>query len=187
VAGVSFLDALSRRRRGLRAATALPHPGWLDALPNHLTLLSRGGALWLAGGAGAWLLGAPHGGRALLRVLCGVAGATLLVEYPLKRLVGHPRPAASRVRSAVLGRRHGSSFPSGDAASSFAGAWALGTVWPRWAPVFLALPTAQGYARVRVRAHHPGDVAAGAAVGVAAAELTRRALRTFLPDRPDHA
>jgi membrane-associated phospholipid phosphatase len=35
---------------------------------------------------------------------------------------------------------------------------------------------------VRVRAHHPGDVAAGAAVGVAAAELARRALRAFLPD-----
>jgi undecaprenyl-diphosphatase len=168
---------------------ALPHPHWLDALPNTAVLLTRGGAIWALGVLGACLLGLPRSGRALRELLPSLVGATLIVEYPLKALFRRRRPFSATLRAVALGGKPGAgmSFPSGDAASSFAGAWVLSTVWPRLAPIFLGLASGLSLNRVYVGVHRPSDVASGALCGVLLAELIRRVTRRFLGLTPGKA
>jgi hypothetical protein len=136
-----LLPGRARRLLGLNAA---PHPRWLNVLPNAVTLLSRGGAVWVLGTLGAVVLGVPKSARALRELLPSLLGATLLVRYVIKRLVRRPRPRSARLRALVVGRHSSSSFPSGDAAAAFAGAWVLSTVWPRLAPICLAIAAGLG-------------------------------------------
>ena len=80
-------------------------------------------------------------------------------------------------RRRAWGKRPGSwSFPSGHTGSSFASAWILSTIWPRQSPFFLGLASLVGLSRIYAGAHYPGDVAAGAILGVALSEIVRRVL-----------
>jgi len=91
--------------------------------------------------------------------------------------------AAGRADLVALARPHlvdpvagaaGKSFPSGHAATSFAGAWVLGSVWPRRRGAFLVLATLVSLSRVYLGAHDPGEILAGTVLGVGLAELLRR-------------
>ena len=70
------------------------------------------------------------------------------------------------------------SFPSGHAATSFAGAVVLTFLLGRWGPWLFLLAAAVAFSRVYVGVHYPLDVLAGAAlgalVGLAATALVRR-------------
>jgi undecaprenyl-diphosphatase len=59
------------------------------------------------------------------------------------------------------------SFPSGHAATSFAGATMLAHFLPRQRLLLYALAVAIAYSRVYVGVHYPVDVLAGAALGTA--------------------
>ena len=61
------------------------------------------------------------------------------------------------------------SFPSGHAATSFAGATLLALALPRLAWPLLVLAAAIGWSRVYVGVHWPSDVLAGALLGAALA------------------
>jgi undecaprenyl-diphosphatase len=76
------------------------------------------------------------------------------------------------------------SFPSGHAATSFAGATMLSSFAPRLAPAFYLLAAAIAFSRVYVGVHYPLDVLGGAAVGVAVGWLGVRALRRLGRSRP---
>jgi undecaprenyl-diphosphatase len=81
----------------------------------------------------------------------------------------------------VIGRRpDGWSFPSGHTAAAFSGAWVASTVWPRRAPLFFGLAATVGFSRIYVGAHYPGDVLAGATLGMVIAEAIRRPIRRFV-------
>jgi undecaprenyl-diphosphatase len=90
----------------------------------------------------------------------------VLVAYALntaiKYVVRRPRPEVGALTSTVSGL----SFPSAHAAMSFAFARSLGS-----APLYAAA-TAMSLSRPYLGVHYPGDIAAGAALGVAVAELT---------------
>lgn len=165
---------LPGRARALLGVNAAPHPGWLNILPNVATLLSRGGVAWVLGALGATALKVPRSRQALRVLLPSLLGTTLMVEHLLKRLFRRRRPLSARLRALAQRKRPSPSFPSGDAAAAYAGAWALGAIWPGLGPAFLAGAAALGFTRIRVGLHRPEDIVGGAVVGILLAELIGR-------------
>ena len=166
------------------AINRTPHPAWSDRLAGAVTTWTTGGWIWCAPLLIARALGVERAGRALVVLFPCLAGATWIVEFPIKAFFRRRRPFIDVVRALVVGKKPGSwSFPSGHSASSFAAAWTLSTIWPRRAPLFLALAASVGFSRIYVGAHYPGDVTSGAFTGMAIAELIRQALKRSLLSR----
>ena len=104
-----------------------------------------------------------------------------LLALVIKAGVERRRPSLSVPQADPLLGAGGWSFPSGHAATAFAGAVSLSYLWRRGAPLFFLLAAAIAFSRVYVGVHYPGDVLAGAALGtavglgwVAALRLPRR-------------
>jgi undecaprenyl-diphosphatase len=120
--------------------------------------------LWLAGGSTA------AAGRAAL--LANVLSH--LAVQVLKRTVARARPCdANGVLLAEIAIPDPFSFPSGHSAAATAVAASLALAHPWLAPVTLPLAVAVCLSRVRLRVHHPADVVAGAALGLAGALAAR--------------
>lgn len=96
----------------------------------------------------------------------------LLITMIIQHLYTHPRPFVAR-NDVVLLVNHSAdpSFPSEHATAAFAMATGLALYRPRFGILLLLLATLTAFARVFVGIHYPGDVAGGAAIGVAAAAL----------------
>jgi undecaprenyl-diphosphatase len=165
--------------------------GRIHELPPHrvargLRLLSGAAnhsKLWVAIAAALALTQGRRGRRAALRGLLSVGMSSAIVNQPLKRIFRRARPGTTDLDPRrLLGRQPASSsFPSGHAASAFAFATGASIEMPRLAvPLGLTAAAVAG-SRITVGAHYPGDVAVGAAGGVAVALLTRR----FWPVAPD--
>jgi undecaprenyl-diphosphatase len=157
------------------AVNQLPHPTAANMLADAITLITTGGWIWLLGLAGA------RDSRTAFRLAAPcVIGATSAVEWPIKSLVRRRRPFIDIIRALVIGRRpDGWSFPSGHTAAAFSGAWIVSTVWPRKAPLVFGLASLVGFSRIYAGAHYPGDVLAGATLGMVIAEAIRRPIRRF--------
>ncbi|MBM7092823.1 phosphatase PAP2 family protein, partial [Streptomyces sp. S12] len=122
--------------------------------------------------AGALALGGSRPRRAALAGVGAVAVASASANLLGKRLVHRDRPDREAARVTV--DRHvpmptSASFPSGHTASAVAFATAVGTVLPAASVPLGALAGAVGYSRVHTGVHYPGDVAAGAVLGIASA------------------
>ncbi|PKT72010.1 phosphatase PAP2 family protein [Streptomyces populi] len=153
-------------RRLLSALHARGTDPRVAAVARALSWSGEHGALWLAAGlAGA----VADRGRssAWLRATVLTAGAHL-ASTALKRIVRRPRPTHVEPRARTAGRH---SFPSSHAASSSAAAVAYGTLGAYAVP---PLAAAMCLSRLVVGVHYPTDVAAGAALGAAAAGLGAR-------------
>jgi undecaprenyl-diphosphatase len=105
--------------------------------------------------AGLW--GLKRQAVAMLLALALTAGLVL----PVKALVQRERP----------NRSSSTSFPSGDAAAVVAAAWPLAARLPPLQPAAAAAAAGVALGRVLTGAHHPSDVAAGAAFGFVAGGL----------------
>ncbi|MET9929898.1 MULTISPECIES: phosphatase PAP2 family protein [unclassified Streptomyces] len=113
--------------------------------------------------------------RAALAGVGAVAVASATANLLGKRLVRRPRPDREAAR--VVAGRHvpmpdSASFPSGHTASAVAFATAVGVVLPAAAAPLGLLASTVGYSRVHTGVHYPGDVAAGAVLGVASAAVS---------------
>jgi undecaprenyl-diphosphatase len=86
----------------------------------------------------------------------------------VKAAVGEHRPTNS---DPLVAMPHSHSFPSGHAATAFAGATVLSALLPRAAPAFYLLALAIAYSRLYVGVHFPLDIIGGAAIGIATALL----------------
>ena len=110
----------------------------------------------------------------LLTVAAAVYGADLTATL-LKTLIPRHRP---RVHQLVPGPKD-HSFPSGHAATSFAGATVLAFFAPRLRVPLYVLAAGIAFSRVYVGVHWPLDVIAGALLGF----LVARALLRLAGDR----
>jgi undecaprenyl-diphosphatase len=104
---------------------------------------------------------------ATLTLLTGAATfAADSASFGLKDLVDRTRPFSAHPQIDPLYVVHSSSFPAGHAATAVAGATLLSYIAPGGAPGFIFLAAAICYSRVYVGVHYPGDVLAGALVGL---------------------
>ncbi|WP_395361769.1 phosphatase PAP2 family protein [Streptomyces sp. YH02] len=124
--------------------------------------------------------------RAALAGVGAVAVASATANLLGKRLVRRPRPDREAAR-VVVGRHvpmpDSASFPSGHTASAVAFATAVGVVFPPVAVPLQVLAMAVGYSRVHTGVHYPGDVAAGAVLGVASAAVSLTAVASLTAAR----
>jgi len=114
------------------------------------------------------LLAAAEGVRseedaeASIRLSLLLLGESILVNQGIKRLIRRPRPVAEHEHPHHVRLPRTSSFPSGHASSALAAAGMLSQRRPKAA------------SRVHVKVHHASDVLAGAAIGIAYAQVVRR-------------
>ncbi len=155
------------------AATRLPVVGWVLPVLSRWANHSR---LWIGIAAALATLGGRKGRRAALRGLLSVATTSTLTNLPAKLLTGRERPDLSTVPEV----RHlariptSTSFPSGHSASAFAFATGAAMELPKARVPLYGLAGAVAASRVYTGVHYPGDVVAGAAIGVAVARATTR-------------
>ncbi|MEU1287515.1 phosphatase PAP2 family protein [Kitasatospora sp. NPDC005856] len=117
-----------------------------------------------------------------------VALASVAANLVGKQLVHRARPDRELARVAVarqVSMPESASFPSGHTASATAFATAIGVLLPPLALPLGALAVGVGYSRVHTGVHYPGDVAAGALLGYAAAVASLAVVRTVPPRLPD--
>ncbi|MDQ3858516.1 MAG: phosphatase PAP2 family protein [Actinomycetota bacterium] len=143
-------------------------------------------ALSLVGYAGlVWIVLAPllarWAGRPVTATTATTAAAVWtadLLATALKVAVDRPRPF-ERLGEAepLLGGTVGASFPSGHAATSFAGAVALALLARRAVPALFLLAALVAFSRVYVGVHYPLDILGGAALGAAVAPVVVLAVR----------
>lgn len=94
-------------------------------------------------------------------------------ELILKPLIARPRPCDVLVyaHNLVLRHKHGYSFPSGHAGSSFTAATVLWKANRKWGIAAVTLASLIAFSRVFLLKHYPTDVIAGALLGFLIATL----------------
>ncbi|MFD8526199.1 phosphatase PAP2 family protein [Streptosporangium canum] len=169
----SRLGRLDRRLFATVADARLPG---LERLVPALSRAADNSLLW-AGLAGTLAVSGQRPlRRAATRGLLAISLASPLVNLVGKQLFGRTRPSLDGLPLARMIKVPASaSFPSGHSASAAAFATAVAME----APVAVALPVALlaaavCFSRVYTGVHYPGDVLAGAAIGVATGLGTRR-------------
>ena len=171
---LNFLHELQQLRSGL-----------LTPLMVAYTTLGDHGLLWIA--ATVLLLLAPKTRRAAATGLLALALGALVTNVALKPLIERLRPfVADPSLVPLLFVSDMSSFPSGHTTAAFAAAmgWCLSLpdTW-RWRWLLLASAVLMGFSRLYVGVHYPGDVLAGAVIGIAAGFLANQIVKRFLAHR----
>ncbi|GAA3388035.1 phosphatase PAP2 family protein [Streptomyces roseoviridis] len=159
--------------------------GWRTPLTRRVLPVARSAAehtkLWWGA---AVLMSACGGNRGRLAAAAGLAGmatAEVLSNAVCKPLYERRRPPEELIpHDDVEERPDSSSFPSGHTAAAVGFTVACAGTWPAAGAVCGVLAAVVAVERVHSGAHYPSDVAAGTAIGAAAAWLVRRSPRLLL-------
>jgi undecaprenyl-diphosphatase len=138
----------------LRLLRTRGHTPALDRAAGLLARAGENGAVWLAAAALA------RDKRALRVILLALVGNTAI-----KQVVRRPRPQLGPDLPPLASTISSLSYPSAHAATSFAGAAALG------GGPFYAVAAVMAFTRPYLGVHYPTDVLAGAALGWAVERL----------------
>jgi len=135
-------------------------------------------ALWFLLG---WRRGLPRERQGALAALLA-AGAALLLNMVISHLWTRPRPFVTHPDTVHVLLRHSvdASFPSDHAAAGFAVAGVVFVMHRRLGTLALLLAAGMSYARVYAGDHYPGDVLAGAVVGLGVATVLTSQLDPLL-------
>jgi len=159
--------------RLLRAWVVAHRVAGLDVVMWALSLLGRGGMVWL--GLGAIIAVRQRRLGVFTAVLLAVLLASALANNVLKPLFQRDRPFVATSDDVIGGCPDDASFPSGHSANAFAGAFVLSRVaGSSGALAWWTLAGAIAYSRVYLGVHYPLDVIGGARVGVGCGILAMR-------------
>ncbi|MDX3539138.1 phosphatase PAP2 family protein [Streptomyces sp. MB09-01] len=176
-----LLASLRAGENGLTKRMASWDSPWARGLLPPVEDAAEHTKLWWAAAALMAAGGGWRGRRAAVAGVAGMAVAQVLSNGVAKQLVDRRRPPKEWFpHEDVEERPDSSSFPSGHTAAAVAFTAAVAPSWP-WAGAACAVPTVLvAIERVHSGAHYPSDVAAGAAIGLAAASVVRAAPRLLL-------
>ena len=168
------------------AVARTPTPA-LDAAMSRLSHAADYSKLSLGAAGLLAVAGGRSGRRAAATGLAAIAVTATIVNVAVKPLGRRRRP--DRLAEDVPLARHvrmptSRSFPSGHTAAAFAFATGVGHVLPVAGIPLHALAALVGYSRVHTGVHYPGDVAAGAMIGIALAQVTTHAIDRAFSSRP---
>jgi undecaprenyl-diphosphatase len=128
-----------------------------------LSVAGRLGLLWIGIALVLCTLYRRWGVLGLTIVAVALADVT---ATGLKGLFDRPRPPLRYPnQDPLVAVPDTASFPSGHAATSFAGATILAFAFPRLAPLFYVLASAVGFSRVYLGVHYLLDIVGGAVLG----------------------
>jgi undecaprenyl-diphosphatase len=153
--------------------------GWLDGVMWIVSVIGRGGLVWLVIGLAVTLIrrAAP---ALLLELMLAIVFASFLADHLLKPLVARDRPFVSTPEILVIGSRPGDrSFPSGHAANAFAGASVLVRRLRAQRVLWWALAALIAYSRIYLGVHYPLDVIGGALLGFVCGSVAGRVVDAF--------
>jgi len=148
--------------------------GLLNHVMLSVSIVGRGGLVWLATGL-ALATTRRIKFIAFLQLMLAIVLSSLITDYALKPLVARPRPFVSAPDIEVIGPRPiDRSFPSGHAATAFAGAYVLSEVFASARICWWALAALIAFSRVYLGVHYPLDVIGGSLVGCVCGWSTAR-------------
>ncbi len=175
-----LLAGLRDADRSLTRQAASRIPSQMGSVLSAVEEGAEGAKLWLGAATVMGTLGGGRGRRAAAEGLGAVVLAQVVFAGLCKRLVGRRRPPKEWIPHDEV---EDPSFPSGHAAAAVGFTAAVAPSWPL-AGALCAVPAALvAVERVQSGAHYPSDVAAGAAIGLISAWLTRHASHLLLRHR----
>ncbi len=170
--------------RVFEAVASRHWPGGDRFLPP-LSRSANHGLLWFAAAGAIAATGTPRARRAAVRGVASLALASATINTLGKRSVRRARPLLDSVPLMRQLKRQPitTSFPSGHSASAAAFATGVALESRAWGAGVAPVAGAVALSRVYTGVHFPGDVLAGAALGVGAAFAVRglAPTRTQLP------
>ncbi|WP_319724175.1 phosphatase PAP2 family protein [Streptomyces sp. MB09-01] len=171
---MEILDVLRSGDRRLTRRMAAWDSAWARQVLPPVEDAAEHTKLWWAAAVIMTAGGGWRGRKAAAAGITAMAVAELLSNGVAKQVVERRRPPKEWIpHDDVEDRPDSSSFPSGHTAAAVAFTAAVASCWP-WAGAACAVPTVLvALERVHSGAHYPSDVAAGAAIGLAAAALVR--------------
>lgn len=141
------------------------HGSVLDQVMVAVSYSATSGLIWFV--LGFLMTCSDRWRRCGVSVVVSVALAYVVVDVILKPLVCRERPFEVMDLELIISAPDTWSFPSGHAASAFAGATAILLNNPRAGCVALVYAALVGVSRVYLCVHWPTDVIAGALTGIA--------------------
>jgi membrane-associated phospholipid phosphatase len=150
-------------------------------------------AYWVSGGMFLGLLGYglikrdSETKQRAFELALSIAASSVVMEF-LKIAINRERPADKYPGVIfVNGEVHGQSFPSGHTTLAFATATTLALNFRKW---YIVIPAylwagSVGYSRLYLGKHYPGDVLAGAAIGIGGGYLSHWLTREIF-SKPVH-